>query len=113
VGRIFCPDFIGRVAGLKALDAALERARTGGAPTVLVGGEAGIGKSRLVDEFSHRLAPETLGLELSCAAELDRAAGRAMPDAWLEAAAAWEPLRELLASSRSPGAPRRRQSPRA
>ena len=40
---IFYPDFIGRVLELEALDAALERARTGGAPTVLVGGEAAAG----------------------------------------------------------------------
>src|SRR6476646_4547918 len=67
VGRIFCPDFIGRVLELEALDAALERARTGGAPTVLVGGEAGIGKSRLVDEFSRRARGEALVLSGACA----------------------------------------------
>src|SRR5215471_10360324 len=67
VGRIFCPDFIGRVFELEALNAALERARTGGAPTVLVGGEAGIGKSRLIEEFSRRAQPETLVLSGACA----------------------------------------------
>ena len=65
--RIFCPDLIGRVPELEALDAALERARTGGAPTVLVGGEAGIGKSRLVDEFSRRAHGEALVLSGACA----------------------------------------------
>jgi DNA-binding CsgD family transcriptional regulator/tetratricopeptide (TPR) repeat protein len=67
MGRIFCPDFIGRVLELEALTAAFERARTGGAPTVLVGGEAGIGKSRLVDEFSRRAQGEALVLSGACA----------------------------------------------
>jgi predicted ATPase len=67
VGRIFCPDFIGRVVELEALEAALERAGAGGAPTVLVGGEAGIGKSRLVGEFSRRVQPEVLVLSGACA----------------------------------------------
>jgi hypothetical protein len=48
VARIACPEFIGRGEESRALDAALERASAGAAPTVLVGGEAGIGKSRLV-----------------------------------------------------------------
>jgi DNA-binding CsgD family transcriptional regulator len=67
VGRIFCPDFIGRGSEIEALDSALERARSGGAPTVLVGGEAGIGKSRLVDEFSRRALGEALVLRGACA----------------------------------------------
>jgi DNA-binding CsgD family transcriptional regulator/tetratricopeptide (TPR) repeat protein len=67
VGRIFSPDFIGRVAELEALDVALERARTAGAPTVLVGGEAGIGKSRLVGEFSRRVQPDVHVLSGACA----------------------------------------------
>jgi DNA-binding NarL/FixJ family response regulator/tetratricopeptide (TPR) repeat protein len=56
MGRISCPDFIDRVEESLALDAALERAREGGAATIFVGGEAGIGKSRLVAEFSRRAA---------------------------------------------------------
>ena len=67
MGRIFCPEFIGRVFELEALDAALERARAGDAPTVLVGGEAGIGKSRLVGEFSRRAQGEALVLSGGCA----------------------------------------------
>jgi DNA-binding CsgD family transcriptional regulator/tetratricopeptide (TPR) repeat protein len=67
VGTIFCPDFIGRVPELEALGAALERARRRGAPTVLVGGEAGIGKSRLVDEFSRRAQGDALVLSGACA----------------------------------------------
>ena len=67
MGRIFSPDFIGRVAELKALDVALGRARAGGAPTVLIGGEAGIGKSRLVTEFSRRAESDVLMLRGACA----------------------------------------------
>jgi DNA-binding CsgD family transcriptional regulator/tetratricopeptide (TPR) repeat protein len=54
VARIACPEFIGRGEESRALDAALERASAGAAPTVLVGGEAGIGKSRLVAELGRR-----------------------------------------------------------
>jgi DNA-binding CsgD family transcriptional regulator/tetratricopeptide (TPR) repeat protein len=67
VGRIFCPDFIGRVTELEALGAALARARAGAAPTVLVGGEAGIGKSRLVGEFMRRSQHGAVVLIGACA----------------------------------------------
>jgi DNA-binding NarL/FixJ family response regulator len=56
MGRISCPDFVDRVEESRVLDTAFEAARAGGAPTVFVGGEAGIGKSRLVAELSHRAA---------------------------------------------------------
>ena len=46
------PVLVGRGEQLAALDAALDRACGGGAVTLLVGGEAGIGKSRLVNEFA-------------------------------------------------------------
>jgi predicted ATPase len=48
------PAFVGRARELAELDAALERVREGRASTVLVGGEAGVGKSRLVGEFTAR-----------------------------------------------------------
>jgi len=46
------PVLVGRSEELAVLDAALERARAGGPSTVLIGGEAGIGKTRLVTEFT-------------------------------------------------------------
>jgi predicted ATPase len=49
------------------LDAALERARAGATPTVLLGGEAGIGKSRLVAEFARRARRQALVLSGACA----------------------------------------------
>lgn len=42
--------FVGRAAELRALRAALVRASSGDATTVLVSGDAGVGKSRLVEE---------------------------------------------------------------
>jgi DNA-binding CsgD family transcriptional regulator len=46
--------FIGRVEELAVLDAALERALAGRGGAVIVGGEAGIGKTSLVDRFLER-----------------------------------------------------------
>jgi DNA-binding CsgD family transcriptional regulator/tetratricopeptide (TPR) repeat protein len=49
--RVSSPVFIGRGAELDTLRDALDRARSGSPTTTLVGGEAGIGKSRLVGEL--------------------------------------------------------------
>ena len=54
VRRISSPVFIGRAEELATLDAALAAARAGTASTVLVSGEAGIGKTRLLAEFAAR-----------------------------------------------------------
>ena len=48
------PVLVGRAEELAALDAAFEPVRDGRPSTVLIGGEAGIGKSRLVGEFGVR-----------------------------------------------------------
>jgi len=53
-GRLSCPTFIGRTRELARLDEALERAREGTPVVVAVGGEAGVGKTRLVDELVAR-----------------------------------------------------------
>ena len=50
--RMRSPVLVGRSEELAILDAALDRARAGGPSTVLIGGEAGIGKTRLVTEFT-------------------------------------------------------------
>jgi len=50
--RMRSPVLVGRSEELAVLDAALDRARAGGPSTVLIGGEAGIGKTRLVTEFA-------------------------------------------------------------
>ncbi len=51
-GPVSSPRFIGRDAELAALDGALARAEAGEGAVVLIAGESGIGKSRLIAEFS-------------------------------------------------------------
>ena len=46
--RVSCPVLVGRDAEVARLRAAIERAVAGQPATVLVAGEAGIGKTRLV-----------------------------------------------------------------
>jgi predicted ATPase len=48
--RVSSPLFIGRQAELDTLGRALDAAAGGSASTVLIGGDAGIGKTRLVAE---------------------------------------------------------------
>ncbi|MFC7788174.1 helix-turn-helix transcriptional regulator [Microbacterium sp. MAHUQ-60] len=60
------PRMVGRDVELEALDAALRRAVAGEAASVLVAGEAGIGKSRLLREFRERTADAALVLSGWC-----------------------------------------------
>lgn len=53
--RVSSPRFVGRREELARLDAAFSVARSGAATTVLLAGDAGIGKSRLVEEFAGRV----------------------------------------------------------
>jgi len=48
--RVSCPVLVGRDAEVARLRAAIERAVGGQPATVLIAGEAGIGKTRLVTE---------------------------------------------------------------
>ena len=50
-GRAGSPVLVGRDKQMTALDAAFASVRRGGPSAVLLGGEAGVGKSRLVGEF--------------------------------------------------------------
>ena len=52
VGRVSSPLFVGRRDELAALEAALARSREGVGSVVLVAGEAGMGKSRLISEVA-------------------------------------------------------------
>ena len=54
VTRSTSPVFIGRRSELSRLRAAFERAATGQPQSVLLGGEAGVGKTRLVEEFAEQ-----------------------------------------------------------
>lgn len=55
--RISSPVFVGRDDELQRLHAVLDNARSGTVGMVLVGGEAGVGKTRLLAEFLARGAP--------------------------------------------------------
>src|SRR5436305_5254636 len=55
VRRVSSPTFVGRNEQLAALTAGLDRADGGEAGAVFIGGEAGVGKTRLIAEFE-RLA---------------------------------------------------------
>ena len=55
-GRASSPVLVGRDEQMAALEAAFASARQGGPSAVLLGGEAGIGKSRLVSEFGRTAA---------------------------------------------------------
>ncbi|MFE4516081.1 AAA family ATPase [Kitasatospora sp. NPDC056783] len=52
------PVFVGRGSEITELTAALRRAGTGSPQTVLIGGEAGVGKTRLLEEFLERAAAQ-------------------------------------------------------
>src|SRR5439155_11975972 len=54
--RVSCPVLVGRDAEVARLRAVIERAAAGEPGTVLVAGEAGIGKTRLVDEAAGHAA---------------------------------------------------------
>jgi predicted ATPase len=55
-GRVASPTFVGRVEELELLEAAKRRAATTEPAVVLLGGEAGVGKTRLVAELAARCA---------------------------------------------------------
>jgi predicted ATPase len=57
-GRVASPTFVGRLEELQALEAAWRRAATSEPAVVLVGGEAGVGKTRLVAELEARRATD-------------------------------------------------------
>jgi DNA-binding CsgD family transcriptional regulator len=57
-GRVSSPTFVGRVEELRVLEAARVRAANAEPAVVLVGGEAGVGKTRLVAELTGRCAAD-------------------------------------------------------
>ncbi|WP_184712168.1 helix-turn-helix transcriptional regulator [Streptosporangium saharense] len=56
VGRAASPVFVGREIELAALSESFEQARSAAAVTLLLGGEAGVGKSRLIGCFAEHAA---------------------------------------------------------
>lgn len=53
-GSLVSPVLVGREAEMESLDKALDQAIAGNAVVMIVGGEAGVGKSRLVNELGER-----------------------------------------------------------
>lgn len=56
--RVSSPVMVGREADLAALREALKRTRSAEPSTVLVGGEAGVGKTRVLEEFARSAAAD-------------------------------------------------------
>jgi DNA-binding CsgD family transcriptional regulator/tetratricopeptide (TPR) repeat protein len=54
--RVASPQFIGRAAELAQLEELIDQATRGEPGFALIGGESGVGKSRLIDEFATRAA---------------------------------------------------------
>jgi DNA-binding CsgD family transcriptional regulator/tetratricopeptide (TPR) repeat protein len=57
-GRVASPTFVGRLEELQTLEAARVRVANGEPAVVLLGGEAGVGKTRLVAELTARCAED-------------------------------------------------------
>jgi hypothetical protein len=66
VTRVSSPAFIGRVEPLDRIEAAVARAAAGESSAVVVGGEAGVGKTRLLREVAARAAVGTRVLSGNC-----------------------------------------------
>src|SRR3954462_3930247 len=63
---VVSPVLVGRAQELARLRAALDRTASGEAVVVLVGGEAGVGKSRLLEAAFGGLGPDGRGLTRGC-----------------------------------------------
>jgi DNA-binding CsgD family transcriptional regulator/tetratricopeptide (TPR) repeat protein len=70
-GSLVSPVLVGRQAELKALSDALEHVLAGEQVTVLVGGEAGVGKSRLVHELVLQARAADTRILIGSCVELD------------------------------------------
>src|SRR5262245_24057553 len=85
---MLCPILVGRDEYLDALEQALQRARNRRGETVVLGGEAGIGKTRLTRELEARAS--SLGLQVIRGMCFE-------PDRHLPYAPLIEPVRAMLA----------------
>lgn len=64
--RVTSTSFVGREEELRRLERGLQSAATGRPGTLLVAGEAGVGKTRLMHEFAERIGGEAQVLLGSC-----------------------------------------------
>ena len=69
---VVCPILIGRTESLASFERVFAQVQSGQGHTLLVSGEAGIGKSRLVSEVSARIGPEQAQLLHGTCFEPDR-----------------------------------------
>src|SRR5438874_12362527 len=69
---LLCPILIGRASSVAILDDALENVRGGNGRCILIAGEAGVGKSRLVTELRTRTAQVGMDLFQGNCFESDR-----------------------------------------
>ncbi|MFJ4619436.1 AAA family ATPase [Streptomyces sp. NPDC088812] len=118
--RSVSPVFVGRADELVTLSEALSRAAGGAPQALLIGGEAGVGKTRLVEEFAAAAGRRDAVVALGGCVEIGadglpfapfstalRALRRAVPDAWAAAAAGQEEeLARLLPEMGEAGAER-------
>ncbi|MFI6036319.1 AAA family ATPase [Streptomyces sp. NPDC051315] len=101
--RFVSPVFVGRADELDTLNAALSRAAAGEPQALLIGGEAGVGKTRLVEEFATAACRRGTVVALGGCVEIGadglpfapfstalRALRRALPDELATAAAGQE-----------------------
>jgi DNA-binding CsgD family transcriptional regulator len=70
---VVCPVLIGRIASLASFERVFEQVKSGQGHTILVSGEAGIGKSRLVAEVKTRVEQEQAHFLQGACFEQDRA----------------------------------------
>ncbi len=68
--RFSSPVFVGRAPELAQLDEARRRTASGPPAAVVVGGEAGVGKTRLVDEFTRRCRADDVRVLMGSCIEL-------------------------------------------
>ena len=93
-GRISSPRFVGRGQELTRLQAVLDGAASGAVGTVLVGGEAGVGKTRMLAEF--RTLAESAGARVLEGGCVDLGDGARPYDPFVAALRPW--LRSLPAN---------------
>ncbi|HTC82015.1 MAG TPA: BTAD domain-containing putative transcriptional regulator, partial [Acidimicrobiia bacterium] len=88
--------FVGRVAELAVLSTALERARAGSGGMMLIGGEPGIGKTRLAEEAAAEAVAAGMGVLVGHSYEIAGAAPYVAVVEILEAALAAAPSAEAF-----------------
>jgi DNA-binding CsgD family transcriptional regulator len=93
---ILCPTIIGREAQRAAIASLLARARGGEGQTLLIAGEAGVGKSRLAADLVQRTVADGVGVLVARAFEADSAIPCALLADLLRCYMSWRPSGEFV-----------------